>query len=83
MNIQRWYDLMPKTTENWLNAAAFGHKEHLNISNVTPTESYKMSERSMFPYNHSSTNKSAKLFKRQAIAVQVIACFEWYTKPYQ
>ena len=50
--------------------AASGHIQHHNISNVSPTESYKMSERSIFSCNHSSPNKSANLPKRQAIAGQ-------------
>ena len=39
---------MSKITETLLNTAAFGHIQNYNISNVAPTESYKMSERSIF-----------------------------------
>ena len=70
MSTQQRCGRMSKITENWLNTAAFGHMEHYNISNVAPTESYKMSERNNFSYNHSSTNKSANLSKRQDIAGQ-------------
>ena len=38
MNTQRRCGRMSKTTENWLNAAVFGHMEHYSISNVPPTE---------------------------------------------
>ena len=61
---------MFKIIENWLNTAAFSHIEHYNISNVAPTESHQMSERNYLSYNHSSTNKSANLPKRRAIAGQ-------------
>ena len=57
---------MSKITENLLNTAAFGHTEYYNISNVAPTESYTTHS----SYNHSSTNKSANLPKRKAIAGQ-------------
>ena len=48
MYTQRQYGRRSKITENWLNAAAFGHMEHCKISSVAPTESYKMSERNIF-----------------------------------
>ena len=69
MNTQQRFGRMSKITENWLNTAAFVHMEHYNISNVAPTESYKMNA-TYFSYNHSSTNTSANLPKRQAIAGQ-------------
>ena len=59
---------MSKITANLLNTAVFGHMELYNRSNVAPTESHKMSEHNIF--FHSSTNKSANLPKRQAIAGQ-------------
>ena len=48
MNTLRRCGRMSKITENWLNTAAFGYMEHYNISNVAPTESYKMSECNIF-----------------------------------
>ena len=48
MNTQQRCGRMSKITENWLNAAVFGHMEHFNRSNVAPTESYKMSEHNIF-----------------------------------
>ena len=55
MNSQRRCGRMSKITENWPNTATSGHMEHYNISNVAPTESYKMSERNIFllqPFLH-------------------------------
>ena len=55
MNNQWRYGRMCKSTEIWLNSAAFGHMEHYDISNVAPTESHKMSERNIFllqPFEH-------------------------------
>ena len=49
MNTQRQCGRMSRITENWQNTAAFRHVEHYTISNVAPTESYKMSERNIFP----------------------------------
>ena len=48
MNTQQRCGRMSKIAETWLNTAAFGHIQHYNISNVAPTESYKMSERNIF-----------------------------------
>ena len=47
MNTQQRSGHVSKITENWLHTAAFGHIQHYNISNVAPTESYKMSERNI------------------------------------
>ena len=49
MNTQQRCGRMAKITENLLNTAACGHIQHCNISNAAPTESYKMSERNIFP----------------------------------
>ena len=61
---------MFKSSENWLNTAAFGHMEHYNIKNVAPTASYKMSERNIFllqPFEHQQIRNP---LKRQVIAGQ-------------
>ena len=52
---------MSTITENWLNTAVFGHMEHYNRSNVSPTELYKMSEHNIFllqPLEHQQICKS-------------------------
>ena len=54
-----------KSQKKWLNKAVFGHMEHYNRSNAD-----RCLNTTYFSYNHSSTNKSANLPKRQAIAGQ-------------
>ena len=61
---------LPEIRENWLNATAFGHTEHCNISNVAPTESYKMSQRNIFLIQPLEHQQAANLSKRYAIAGQ-------------
>ena len=48
MNTHQRCGRMSKITETWPNTAAFGYIQHYDISNVAPTESYKMSERNIF-----------------------------------
>ena len=61
MNTQRQCGRLSKITDIWLNTAVFGHMEHINRSNVAPTESYKMSEHKIFllqPFEHQQICKS-------------------------
>ena len=87
MNTQRRCGRMSKITENWLNAAVFGHMEHYNRSNVATTELYKLSEHNIFllqPFEQQHICKSTyKTGYRRSAYSEVIACFEWCTQPYQ
>ena len=87
MNTQRRCICIPKTTENWLNTAVFNHMEHYSRSNVAATESYKVSELNIFllqPFEHQQICKAThKTGYRRSAYSEVIACFEWYTQPYQ
>ena len=87
MNTQRRCGPMSEITDNWLNTVVFGYMEHYNMSNVAPTESYKMSERNIFllqPLEHQQICKPTwKIGYRRSVNSEVIACFEWCTQPYQ